>query len=82
MATMQLPAMGYGLRYEYGMFKQTIQDGWQHEEPDNWLRRQDPWEVPRPNEAVEVKLNCSFEMHDGQLASRRRAVLVADRHPV
>ena len=39
MATMQLPAMGYGLRYEYGMFKQTIQDGWQHEQPDNWLRR-------------------------------------------
>ena len=39
MATMQLPAMGYGLRYEYGMFKQTIQDGWQQEQPDNWLRR-------------------------------------------
>src|SRR5208283_5290675 len=67
MATMQLPAMGYGLRYEYGMFKQTIEDGWQHEQPDNWLRRQDPWEVPRPNETVEVKLNCSFEMVGGQL---------------
>jgi starch phosphorylase len=39
MATMQLPAMGYGLRYEYGIFRQTIQDGWQHELPDNWLRR-------------------------------------------
>jgi starch phosphorylase len=39
MATMQIPAMGYGLRYEYGIFKQTIQDGWQHEGPDNWLRR-------------------------------------------
>ena len=45
MATMQLPAMGYGLRYEYGIFRQTIQDGWQHEQPDNWLRRPDPWEV-------------------------------------
>src|SRR5271167_4532133 len=67
MATMQLPAVGYGLRYEYGIFKQTIQDGWQHEQPDNWLRRQDPWEVARPNETVEVKLNCSFEMVDGQL---------------
>ena len=67
MATMQLPAMGYGLRYEYGIFKQTVQDGWQHEQPDNWLRRQDPWEVPRPNEMVEVKLNCSFEMVGGQL---------------
>lgn len=39
MATMQLPAMGCGLRYEYGIFKQAIQDGWQHEQPDNWLRR-------------------------------------------
>ena len=67
MATMQLPAMGYGLRYEYGMFKQSVQDGWQHEEPDNWLRRQDPWEVPRPDEAVEVKLHCSFAMQDGRL---------------
>src|SRR6516225_11565261 len=44
-ATLQLPAMGYGLRYEYGMFKQSIRDGWQEEQPDNWLRRQDPWEV-------------------------------------
>jgi glycogen phosphorylase len=67
MAAMQLPAMGYGLRYEYGMFKQTIQDGRQHEEPDNWLRRQDPWEVPRPDEAVEVKLGCTFAMQDGRL---------------
>ena len=67
MATMQLPAMGYGLRYEYGMFKQSIVDGWQHEQPDNWLRRQDPWEVARPNETVEVHLNCSFEMVGGQL---------------
>ena len=67
MATMQLPAMGYGLRYEYGIFKQTIQDGWQHEQPDNWLRRQDPWEVARPKETVEVKLNCTIEMLGGEL---------------
>jgi glycogen phosphorylase len=67
MATMQLPAMGYGLRYEYGMFKQTIEDGWQHEQPDNWLRRPDPWEVARPDDTVEVKLNCSFELRDGVL---------------
>src|SRR5271163_4712484 len=66
-ATMQLPAMGYGLRYEYGMFKQTIQDGWQNEQPDNWLRRPDPWEVIRPYEAVEIKLNCSFEVSSGGL---------------
>jgi starch phosphorylase len=67
MATMQFPGMGYGLRYEYGMFKQTIRDGWQQEKPDNWLRRPDPWEVPRPHEEVEVKLNCSFEVQGGAL---------------
>jgi starch phosphorylase len=78
MATMQLPAMGYGLRYEYGMFKQSIVDGWQHEEPDNWLRRQDPWEVPRPDETVKVKLNCSIELHEGRLrpVSGRSATLI------
>ena len=67
MATMQIPGMGYGLRYEYGIFKQTFKDGWQHEQPDNWLRRPDPWEVARPQEAVEVKLNCSFQTHAGEL---------------
>jgi glycogen phosphorylase len=67
MATMQIPAMGYGLRYEYGIFKQTIQDGWQQELPDNWLRRPDPWEVARPNETVDVRLNCSFEVRGGTL---------------
>ena len=67
MATMQLPAMGYGLRYEYGMFKQTIVDGWQREQPDNWLRHPDPWEVARLHERVEVKLQSSFEVRAGQL---------------
>src|SRR5258705_9969394 len=67
MATMQLPAMGYGLRYEYGMFRQSIEDGWQHEQADNWLRRPDPWEVVRPDEKVEVTLNHSFEVREGTL---------------
>jgi glycogen phosphorylase len=71
MATIQIPAMGYGLRYEYGIFKQCIQDGWQRELPDNWLRRPDPWEVARPYDTVDVKLNCSFEVRGGKL----RAVL-------
>src|SRR5436309_4587786 len=69
MATRQLPAMGYGLRYEYGIFKQAIRDGWQQEQPDNWLRRQDPWEVARPYEKVEIKLNCSFEVRGGSLSA-------------
>jgi starch phosphorylase len=67
MATMQLPAMGYGLRYEYGIFRQTIEDGWQHEQPDTWLRHPDPWEVARPQEAVEIKLGCSFVVDKGTL---------------
>jgi len=65
MATMQLPATGYGLRYEYGMFRQSIVNGWQKENPDNWLRATDPWEVARPHEKVEVRLNCSFQLRKG-----------------
>jgi glycogen phosphorylase len=68
MATLQLPAMGYGLRYEYGVFRQLIRDGWQQEQPDNWLRRPDPWEIARPDESVEVKFGCSFALRDGELA--------------
>jgi starch phosphorylase len=66
-ATMQLPVMGYGLRYEYGIFKQLIRDGWQEERPDNWLQRHDPWEAVRPEERVDVGLNCSFELRGGAL---------------
>jgi starch phosphorylase len=66
-ATMQIPAMGYGLRYEYGIFRQSIRDGWQQETPDNWLRSPDPWEIARPNEKVEIKLACSFELSGGSL---------------
>ncbi|MGA8646994.1 MAG: glycogen/starch/alpha-glucan phosphorylase [Candidatus Sulfotelmatobacter sp.] len=65
MATMQLPGTGYGLRYEYGMFKQTIVDGWQKENPDNWLRWGDPWEIGRLHENVEVRLNVSFKLQGG-----------------
>jgi starch phosphorylase len=65
MATMQLPATGYGLRYEYGMFKQSIVNGWQKETADNWLRDPDPWEIARAHEKVEVKLHSSFVMRGG-----------------
>jgi glycogen phosphorylase len=67
MATMQLPAMGYGLRYEFGMFRQVIEDGWQREHADYWLRLRDPWEVDRHNEAVAVRFDSSFEIHGGSL---------------
>ena len=67
MATMQLPATGYGLRYEYGMFRQSFVNGWQQEHADNWLRDGDPWEICRAHEKVEIKLNCSFKLRDGRL---------------
>jgi len=66
-ATMELPAMGYGLRYEYGIFRQSIRNRWQQEMPQNWLRSPDPWEVARPNDKVEISLNCSFELRGGSL---------------
>lgn len=55
MATMDIPATGYGIRYDYGMFRQTIENGQQKENPDNWLRYQNIWEVQRPEHACEIK---------------------------
>jgi starch phosphorylase len=54
MATLGVPAYGYGLRYEYGIFKQLIRDGWQIEEPDDWLRFGNPWEKARPEYMLPV----------------------------
>ncbi|MBS1850604.1 MAG: glycogen/starch/alpha-glucan phosphorylase [Acidobacteria bacterium] len=67
LATLALPATGYGLRYEYGMFRQSLVDGWQKENPDNWLRDGDPWEICRLHEKVEIKLNCSFQLRGGRV---------------
>lgn len=55
MATLSLPALGYGIRYDYGIFKQNIENGYQVEEPDNWLRRGNPWEICRPERARVVR---------------------------
>ncbi len=62
LATLQYPAIGYGLRYEYGIFRQAIRDGYQLEQPDNWLHEIDPWEVKRPARVYVVPLNASFEL--------------------
>ena len=67
LATVGIPAIGYGLRYEYGIFRQGIQNGYQVEYPDHWLMRQDPWEVARPAEVVSVPLGCSFRLEAGTL---------------
>jgi starch phosphorylase len=55
MATLNLPGYGYGIRYEYGMFNQRIENGYQIEHPDNWLRYGNPWEFPRPEVLFPVK---------------------------
>jgi len=55
LATLEVPAVGYGIRYEFGIFHQEIIDGWQVEKTDKWLRFGNPWELPRPEWAVEVK---------------------------
>jgi len=55
MATLGLPAVGYGIRYEYGIFKQLLIDGAQAEYPDNWLRYGNPWELPRPDMLFPVR---------------------------
>jgi len=55
MATLELPAYGYGLRYEHGMFNQRIRDGRQIEEPDDWLRYGNPWEISRPEDMLRIK---------------------------
>ena len=57
MATLELPAYGYGIRYEYGIFEQDINNGWQLERPDTWLRYGNPWEVMRPELTYEIKFN-------------------------
>jgi glycogen phosphorylase len=54
MATLGVPAIGYGIRYEFGIFQQQIRDGWQVELTDHWLLHGNPWEIRRPNEGVEV----------------------------
>jgi starch phosphorylase len=65
LATLEIPAMGHGIRYEFGIFTQNIQDGWQAEIPDKWLRFGNPWEIARPSEEVEVKFGGHTEgYHD------------------
>ncbi len=54
MATLGIPAYGYGIRYEYGIFYQRVKNGYQVESPDNWLRYGNPWEVARPNHLFPV----------------------------
>ncbi len=73
LATLQIPAMGYGIRYEYGIFDQLIRDGWQVETTDTWLHYGNPWEVRRPNIVYEVGIGGQTEQYadaHGQMRMR------------
>jgi len=61
LATLDIPAIGYGIRYEYGIFDQQIRDGWQVESTDKWLKFGNPWALERPEDAVEVKMGGHTE---------------------
>jgi starch phosphorylase len=63
LSTLEIPAVGYGIRYEFGIFTQEIKDGWQVEIADQWLRLGDPWEVRRPEASVEVKFGGHTEAY-------------------
>ena len=66
LSTLQIPAVGYGLRYEFGIFEQRIQDGWQVERTDKWLRQGNPWEVPRPEYAYPVGFGGHTESYEDE----------------
>jgi starch phosphorylase len=70
-ATLQLPVTGYGIRYEYGMFRQKMEHGHQVEEPDHWLRNGNPWEIERPGYAVRIKFGGRSEFFRGMDGTTR-----------
>jgi len=63
LATLEVPTLGYGIRYEFGIFHQEIIDGWQSEKTDKWLRNGNPWELVRPEWSVDVKFGGSTEQY-------------------
>ncbi|MDH3676438.1 MAG: glycogen/starch/alpha-glucan family phosphorylase, partial [Anaerolineae bacterium] len=71
LATLDIPAVGYGIRYEYGIFKQSFKNGWQVESPDKWLQFSNPWEFPQPDDIVEVKLWGHTEPYVAENGSSR-----------
>ena len=72
-ACMKLPGYGYGIRYDYGIFHQTLEDGYQREQCDNWIRRGDPWEIQRRDRLAQIRFygrSESYIDHDGRLRYR------------
>ncbi|MGA6974479.1 MAG: glycogen/starch/alpha-glucan phosphorylase [Candidatus Binatus sp.] len=78
MATLQMPAIGYGIRYEFGIFRQEIRDGWQVEKTDEWLRSGNPWEIVRPQNFHNVGFGGRVETTAGD-SGMTRAKWIPDR---
>jgi glycogen phosphorylase len=78
LATLEIPALGYGIRYEFGIFYQKLVDGWQVERTDKWLRFGNPWEIVRPEWAVAVKLGGHTEQYKDE-QNRLRVRWVPER---
>ncbi len=71
LATLEVPALGYGIRYEFGIFQQEIIDGWQVEKTDKWLRYGNPWEIARPEWCQEVKFGGHTEVWYDEFSRKR-----------
>lgn len=78
LATLQIPTIGYGIRYEFGIFDQKIVDGWQVERTDKWLHAGNPWEIPRPKITFQVKLG-GYTEHFVDDGGSLRVLWIADR---
>ena len=71
LASLEIPAIGYGIRYEFGIFDQEIRDGWQVEITDKWLQYGNPWEILRADRAVEVKFGGRAEFYTAETGEQR-----------
>lgn len=71
LSTLEIPAIGYGIRYEFGIFDQAIQNGWQVEITDKWLQKGNPWEIARPESAVTVGLGGYTETYTNSTGDYR-----------
>ncbi|MBK8049133.1 MAG: glycogen/starch/alpha-glucan phosphorylase [Anaerolineales bacterium] len=79
LATLDFPAVGYGIRYEFGIFRQTFVDGWQVEQPDNWLLRGNPWEFIQPDDMIEVGFGGHTEHYKDERGQPRVRWVPAQR---
>lgn len=78
LATLDVPAVGYGIRYEFGIFKQSFEDGWQVEKRDEWLLYGNPWEFPQSDDMVKVGFRGHTEQYADEEGRHRRRWIPGD----